>query len=85
MACDVHLKHKIVTIKKAHQCLTCGEILPTGKKMMYHVGIYEGDFNSYYMCPCCEAYSDFKGYEEYGAGEFSSREYVDFKQKFYAK
>ena len=48
------LTDKIVTTRKPHLCHGCGDLFPAGTQMRYWSGIYEGDFNSGYMCTTCD-------------------------------
>lgn len=47
------LKDKEVVIRKDRQCFSCLRKFPTGTKMKYWVSIYEGDFNTGYVCSTC--------------------------------
>lgn len=47
------LRHDLVTTRKPHHCEWCFEPLPVGTRVYYHVGIFEGDFNAYYLHPEC--------------------------------
>ena len=45
---------KIVTTRKEHYCVSCNRKIPKGKKT-YHVnGMWEGDWQNWYMCLFCD-------------------------------
>lgn len=50
------LQHKIVKIKKPRRCFGCQDRFEVGQEMIYHAGIFQGDFVSDYWCKPCDAY-----------------------------
>ena len=40
--------------RKAHRCCECGGIIQPGEQYTYHSGIWDGDPDSYKICPDCE-------------------------------
>lgn len=59
---------KLVKTRKTHKCLTCGRIIPKGKQAFNYKGLYEGDWQHWYMCiPCDENVTDM--IDEYISGE----------------
>lgn len=47
------LTNKNVVIRKQRQCFSCFRVFPTGTKMNYNSGVYEGDFSAVYSCMTC--------------------------------
>jgi hypothetical protein len=81
----ISLKHKLVKIRKDRRCFGCSDLSLAGSKMVYNVGLSDGDFNSYYMCPCCDAYvSTMNAGDIFYEGDFRGEpHYLRFKKKFY--
>ena len=45
--------YKCVKIRKKHSCVLCGRTIPLGKKAWNNTGMFEGDWQNWYMCiPC---------------------------------
>lgn len=44
---------KVKKTRKIHKCEFCFRTIQTGKSCNYESGIYEGEFQSYYMCDRC--------------------------------
>jgi len=44
---------KEVKIKKPHVCETCGRMIPKGAKAYHTGGMFEGDWQNWYMCGSC--------------------------------
>ena len=47
-------EYKIVKTKKEHRCITCERKIPKGKKAHHYNGMWEGDWQNWYMCVPCE-------------------------------
>lgn len=80
------LKNKIVTIRKPRRCFTCQDSFLPGQRMIYNVGIYEGDFSDAYYCECCQKYiRDHMRYDDtWGEGDFRGEEHFEqFKKEYY--
>ena len=59
--------------RKDHKCEFCGRKIPKGSSCKYEAGVYEGDFQSYYLCNrCVEAFSewDIDLSDGFSCGEF---------------
>lgn len=54
---------KLVKTRKKHRCETCGRVIPSGKKALSFHGMYDGDWQNWYMCGFC-ADHDFTPYDE---------------------
>ena len=52
------LKAKHVQIRKPRVCVGCAFEYPKGMKLFHRVYIWEGEFNSDYLCKNCEAVMD---------------------------
>jgi hypothetical protein len=48
---------KTVKCRKDHRCEWCGEKIPAGDQAFYYAGLWDGDWQSWYMHPECEIYS----------------------------
>ena len=72
--------YKLVKTKKPHRCVTCNRIIPVGNKMYNYNGMYEGDWQNWYMCQPCETLDVSDGNDYLDGDDFSEwlREY--FKQ-----
>lgn len=79
-----HIRTEKVRIRKEHRCFTCSEKFPPGSKMIYNVGVWEGNFCYYYLCHCCDKFIALGNFDEgFGEGEFSGEpEYKKFKEEF---
>jgi hypothetical protein len=80
------LKHKIVKIRRPKICIGCATKGEKGQKMVYWVGVCEGEFQDSYWCLCCDAYLETLGNDEEGIsfGEFAGEpDYLRFKHNFY--
>jgi hypothetical protein len=87
MSENVNLSSKVVKIKKARRCHSCQDQFQPGDKMVYFVGIFEGDFNATYYCQCCDAYMATWNPNDYdsgiGEGDFKGeKDYEDFKLNY---
>lgn len=87
MSYNQHLRDRIVITKKPHRCLPCWTTWPAGTTMVYSVGVYEGDFQTSYQCPCCTAFMKLNGWEYWedgiGPGEiFEHPDYKAFREKY---
>lgn len=45
---------KTVKCRIEHRCEWCGEKIPAGDQAYYYSGVWEGDWQSWYMHPECE-------------------------------
>jgi hypothetical protein len=61
----MELTSKYVTSRKNHRCFGCAQCIPSGTKVKYYAGIWEGDFSYGYICAVCEiVLEDFDSYED---------------------
>ncbi len=49
----VTFESRIVKTRKPHRCEWDGEVIEVGASAHYYSGIFEGDFQSYWMHPEC--------------------------------
>jgi len=61
----MHLKTKLVKIRKLQVCWGCGTKFPTGCILEYNVSICEGEFSCSYWCPICLRILSDRKYKEY--------------------
>jgi len=47
---------KIKSTRKPHRCAYCHSTIPVGSSCHEEVGIYEGEFNHYYLCDRCDLF-----------------------------
>lgn len=81
----ITLKHKEVRIRKPRKCFTCGDKYEPGDKMIYCVGVFDGDFGYEYYCPCCDVYIDkhTEPGDSWGEGDFrGEKHYEEFKKEY---
>jgi len=45
--------YEIRKIRKEHICVSCNRKIPIGKKANYYNGMWEGDWQNWYMCMFC--------------------------------
>lgn len=45
---------KDVITRKPHICIVCNRLIPTGSKAYHESGIWEGDWQNWYMCKPCD-------------------------------
>ena len=63
-------EYKIVKTKKEHQCITCNRKIPKGKKAYNYKGIFEGEWQNWYMCIPCDELGVYEYGEEINGEEF---------------
>jgi hypothetical protein len=85
MGDSITFKIKTVTIKKPRQCLSCYRKFELNSKMIYWVGLTEGDFGTLYMCPACYDIYNFSlkdvDIDDYPPFESNFIELRDFKEQ----
>lgn len=74
-------EYKIVKTKKEHRCITCNRTIPKGKNANRYNGMYEGEWQNWYMCIPCDELNVCE-YGEWICGEefidwLNESEYVD--------
>jgi hypothetical protein len=47
------LQERLVTTRKPHRCAWDGEAITVGDRVIYHVGMFEGTLDAWYMHPEC--------------------------------
>ena len=63
-------EYRFVKTNKPHECITCERIIPKGKKAYNYNGMYEGDWQNWYMCEPCEQLNVCEDNEEICGEEF---------------
>lgn len=59
MSYDLLSRTRIGKTRKDHRCVCCCGIIPTGSINVYsEASVFEGDFQSFYLCGDCERDSE---------------------------
>ena len=61
---------KYVVTRKPHLCILCNRLIPVGSKAYHESGIWEGDWQSWYMCKPCEINEVYEPGEEISDEDF---------------
>ncbi len=48
----------ITATRKLHTCVYCGRVIPVGSSCRSEAGIFEGNFDHYYLCERCVYFMD---------------------------
>ena len=76
---DFYNERVINKTRKEHKCFGCCKKFPIGSTVIYISGVYEGNFNAYYLCDECDEYiTEYPdiardGYEEGEIGDAMKR------------
>lgn len=62
------IAERTVITRKPHRCFGCAGYFPPKTKMLYWVGITEGDFNQSYWCMRCNDFLKTLSHEDIGDG-----------------
>ncbi len=62
---------KLVKTRKRHRCETCCRIIPVGKKAYHTGGMWDGDWQHWYMCKFCYDHDVNQDYEYVSHEDFA--------------